>query len=110
MGERSRHVVPFVAALAVLARGGTDAAEVEAQRGQPELPAHLGDPDYDWIVHVAAVERVRVADHDTARGGRGKADPRLETGTIARGQRCFVFGYHTAERITGGSSPVQSMC
>src|SRR5262249_31112834 len=106
--QRRRDVMLLAPAMAVLAGRVANAPEVEAQRGETHIAAPLGNPDHDRIVHVAAVQWVRMADDHTAWSGGGKAEPSFEIDAIARGESCRIFGYHTAERIAGGCCPVQS--
>src|SRR6185503_16923156 len=58
--ERRARVLELAARLVVLARARADAAEVEAQHDRAELVQHRGNAVHDFVVHRAAVERMRM--------------------------------------------------
>jgi hypothetical protein len=54
------------------------ATEIEAQGADAFLPCHLRGPHDDGIVHVAAVERVRVAEDETGPATLNQPEAPLE--------------------------------
>src|SRR5262249_58721601 len=96
VSQRRRDVMPLVPAMAVLAGRVANAPEVEAQRGETHLAAYLGDPDHDRIVHVAAVQWVRMADDHTAWSGGGGGGGGVESAATARGGSSPSFPCHHA--------------
>ena len=67
MAEGGLDVLLFRLTVAVGPAGLADAAEVEPEGAESRCSPHLGRPGHDWVLHVAAVEGVGVADHDPSR-------------------------------------------
>ncbi len=108
---KGRLDVALLAGAAVVDPGGTaDTAEIKAERGEPQVAAHLRDAYHDWVLHVAPVQGVGMADDDSALGRRRYGEASFENDTIAGGQRCNLFGYHTGQRIQGACCCVQQPC
>ena len=61
--QRRGQVAVLGAVAVVLARAAPDAAEVEAQNGQAGLLESTGRPVHDVVLHRAAAQGVRVAEH-----------------------------------------------
>ena len=87
-----------------------DAAEVEAQRGEPTACADLHDTGDDRAVHVAPIQRMWMADDDPdARFGRDGQAGFERLGAGRDGRR--PLGYHVAVmRITARGLTVQPAC
>src|SRR5690606_32047183 len=71
--ERARRVAELADAVVEAALAAADAAEIEAQRGEPAVDESLVQPLDDAVVHRPAPLRVRMEDHRhrRARARRG---------------------------------------
>jgi hypothetical protein len=74
LGRSRRHYVVYLGLSAsVLSRRSAHPAEVESERRDAQGLRHLGQPYDHRVIHVHRVERVRMADHEPARAGPGRA-------------------------------------
>src|SRR5262249_59147043 len=76
------------------AAGGADSPEIEAQSRQAERGAHFLDAHDHWIIHVTAIEWVRMTDHHTSGRGVGQRQERLEAQIRPYRETDGLFGYH----------------
>jgi hypothetical protein len=66
----------------VFSRGSADPAEVESKRGDAQALCDLGHPNDHRVVHIAAVQRVRVADHEARSHRLRMGEAGLEVNTV----------------------------
>ena len=92
--ESRRGVVLLADPAPVSSAGSADPPEIEAQRRQTSGGAHLLNTYDDRIFHVAAVQRVGMANDDTGSRGRGHSEERLEAQIGRNGHAYRLFGYH----------------
>ena len=92
--ESRRGVILLADPTRVDAAGCADPTEIEAQRGKTKPRAHFLDAHDDRIFHVAAVQWMRVADHDPGRRGCGQGEASFEAQIGSCCQAHGLFGYH----------------
>ena len=105
-GHRRSHVVLLALSFVVDAPGAADSPEVESQCGIAGGPRDFPGPDDDRVVHVAAVERMGVAEHESTDGGVGDLDQRLQGG--AAGYRDDGGFFHTNPDLRGSAGNIQA--
>src|SRR5262249_13229681 len=86
---------------------GADPTEIEPQGGEADRRAHLLDAHHDRVFHVAAVQRVRMADHDAAGRGGGHGHQSLEAHLGPHRHAEGLVVYHVAPG-EGGWGPRSS--
>ena len=75
-------IVLFTLALSVGAGGAAHAPEVEAEGRETGLRPHLGGPHHDRVLHVPAVEGVRMTEDQASTGTFEQSQPCLERRAI----------------------------
>ena len=108
--ERGAEIVLLATALVVGTGGRADAAKVEAERRQARVDARFRGPHDDGILHVAAIEGMRMTQCDAARHARGNREPSVQLDARSRGEGDPTLGYHGRMRITAGWGAVQPTC
>jgi chaperonin GroES len=111
--ERGRNVEPFALALVVRAFTFARTAEVESHGRQPghlRGAANCGD---DRVVHIAAVQRMRVTNHDGSPPVFGHAQfaPKGEAidGQRQHGFRQHRFARYRSRAMTDGKLPIKML-
>jgi hypothetical protein len=87
-----------------------DPAKVEAQDGETGVPAGEPEGENDGIVHVAPVQRMRMANDHPTGGTRRVGERPVQGGTAGRPEPDRLFGYHGRMRIAAGAGTVQLTC
>ena len=110
MSQRRSQILLFGHAATVGPRRGSNSPEIEANRGQAGSCRDLDGADHDRIVHIPAVQGVRVTDRNTCQGGVGTGYSGVENDAGLRQERHGLFGYHRGMRIRRGTLRVQHAC
>src|SRR4030095_4850173 len=79
--EDRERILQLAHPTAIAARARTDAAEIEAQRGEPEAAQTARERVRHLVLHRAAVQWMRMTDDDearTRRPSRGRFEQRFE--------------------------------
>ena len=92
--ESCRGVVLLTDSSRVNPAGRADPPEIEAQSGKAKTSAHFLDAHDDRIFHVAAVQWMGMADHDSRRSRRGQGEASFEAQIGSYRQAYGLFGYH----------------